>query len=62
MDNVKLDAALTEFARLFAENPEVMDDVARFLRERPHTATVTLRFHGARLQCADLQRVSKAAS
>ena len=51
-------AAVDELQRLYEENSEVVDDVVRFLKERHHTARVTLRFHGGVLQCAELERIS----
>lgn len=61
LEDGKLDTALTEFARLYAQNPEVIEDVVNFLKLRHHTARVTLRFHGGALQCAELERVSKGS-
>ena len=54
-------AAVREFHRLYLEAPDVIEEVVAFLRQRHHTATVTLRIHGGRLQCADLLKVSRAA-
>lgn len=52
--------AFAEFERLRRENPQVVDEVLEFIAHRHHTMTVTLRFHGGVLQCADLNRVAKA--
>ncbi len=54
----KLDLALTEFARLHHENPDAVNDLVAWLKERPHTGSATFRVRAGRVVCVELQKVT----
>ena len=53
------DGLMAAFQRLYEENPTAMESFVKWVSIPTHSQSVTLTFHGGRLQLARLETTSK---